>query len=287
MRNIATISSTFLIAALPLLSSAKTRFIQTNNIGGDTRIALHLAEGEDIVSTASGVPQVHMRLDTLSELVTVPKGNIKVEVYRTTDDEELVAVFNYPVKRSQDHLDIRMNLPEFQNQSENFDFVVYDTDGNARSKFRHSFASRELITLEPKPPTVEVNDTKALTSEELDYIARKFSVAVVPTGQPTGMQKKDGVYNFQVPVRRLQGKLVQKNKLSSTTLDFDEVGTLEERVNYDNSAQGTVFLDRETGLVYVKASDTTADWSEPIEFASYQNGDTTSPGTGVDQVLQL
>ncbi len=271
------------LLAMPLSSSALTKFIQTSNVGGDTRIGLYLADGEDVVSTANGVPQVHMRLDTLNELVTIPKGNIKVEVYRSTDDvNELVAVFNYPVKRGQETLDIRMNLPEFQNQSENFDFVVYDTAGNPRSKFRHSFASRELITLEPKPPVVEMVDEQTLAPEALEYIAKKFSVSMVPVGQPTGMQKKDGVYSFQVPARRLQGTLKQKNKIYNTSLDFDEVGTLANRDEFDNAAKGTVYLDKDSGLVYVKASDTAADWSDPIEFASYQesNGNTTSPGTG-------
>lgn len=275
--------SLIVLLSMQLSVLAATKYIQTNNIGGDSRIGLFLVDGDDVVSTASGVPQVRMRLNTLTELVTIPKGNIKVEVYRSTDDaNELVAVFNYPVKRSQSSLDIRMNLPEFQNQSENFDFVVYDTDGNARSKFRHSFASRELITLQPKPPSLDITDEKAMTSEELDYIAKKFSVAMVPVGQPTGMQKRDGVYNFQVPARRLSGKLLQKNKTFNTTLDFDEVGTLAERNGYDEAAKGTVFLDRVTGLVYVKASDTKGDWTSPIEFTSKQdsNGATSNSSTG-------
>ncbi len=276
-----------LISALTLSSEAATRFINTNNIGGDTNISLFLADGDDVVSTSRGVPQVRMRLDT-SKLVTVAKGNIKVEVYRSTDEtDELVATFSYPVRLNQTQLDLRMNLPEFKNQSENFDFVVYDTDGNPRSKFRHSFASKELITLEPKPPMLDLVDEKLLSEDELQYIAKKFAISVVPSGQPTGMQKQDGVYNFQVPVRKLSGKLVQKNNITSNALDFDEIGTLSQRDNFDTAPKGTVFLDKETGLIYVKASDADGDWADPIQFTSAQvsngdagsgtNGDTTTP----------
>ncbi len=272
---------------MPLMASAKTRFVTTNNIGGDSSIGLLLADGDDVVTTSRGVPQVRMRLET-SKLVTIPKGNIRVEVYRSTNDEnELVAVFNYPVKQGQAAINLRMNLPEFESQSENFDFIVYDTDGNPRSKFRHSFASKELITFKPKPPTVDVLDEEILSTDELQYIAKKFAIAVVPAGQPAGMQKQDGIYNFQVPLRKSSGKLIQRNKIISNSLDFDEVGSLSDRDNFDAAAKGTVFLDKDTGLVYVKASDADADWADPIEFTSGQvsngdtgsgtNGDTTTP----------
>ncbi len=267
---------------------AQIRFVRTNALGGDTRIGLFLAEGDEVVSTASGVPQVRMRLDILPDMVTVSKGNIKIEVYRSTDEApELVASFNYPVKQGQDHIDLRMNLPEFKNQSENFDFIVYDTEGNPRSKFRNSFASKELITFKPKPPSLELSDDKLLDEQELEYIAKKFAISMVPAGQPVGMQKQDGVYNLQVPFRKSSGKLTQRNKIVNKILDFDEVGTLEERDNHDAAPKGTVFLDKDTGLIYIKSSDASGDWSSPIEFASKQgsNGDDATSGGGATTII--
>jgi hypothetical protein len=47
---------------------------------------------------------------------------------------------------------------------------------------------------------------------------------------------------------------------------IDASGLLSERSQYDNAAKNFAFLATDTGNVYIKQSDSSGDWSEPIPF---------------------
>ncbi len=47
----------------------------------------------------------------------------------------------------------------------------------------------------------------------------------------------------------------------------DAIGTLSERAAYNDSPKGFAFLDYETGIMYHKVSDLTANWSDGISMS--------------------
>ncbi|QEQ94893.1 hypothetical protein pEaSNUABM56_00094 [Erwinia phage pEa_SNUABM_56] len=62
--------------------------------------------------------------------------------------------------------------------------------------------------------------------------------------------------------------------LQGSSFTVNATGTTAERDNYDTEAKGFAFLDTTTGLLYIKNSATSADWSDGIPF----KGDAGTPG---------
>lgn len=60
----------------------------------------------------------------------------------------------------------------------------------------------------------------------------------------------------------IQGKQGERGE----AFKIDAAGTLAERSQYDTEAKNFSFLATDTGNVYIKASDTSGDWSDPIPF---------------------
>lgn len=49
-------------------------------------------------------------------------------------------------------------------------------------------------------------------------------------------------------------------------MDIDATGLSSDLSQYDTEAKGFAFLATDTGMVYIKASDTEGDWSDPVGF---------------------
>lgn len=58
--------------------------------------------------------------------------------------------------------------------------------------------------------------------------------------------------------------------LQGSSFTVNESGVTAERAQYDDEAKGFAFLDTTTGLLYIKNSATTADWSDGIPFKGEQ-----------------
>lgn len=68
------------------------------------------------------------------------------------------------------------------------------------------------------------------------------------------------VFNIQLEIP--QGKQGKRGE----AFKFDATGTLEERTQYDAETKDFAYLATDDGCVYIKQSDTSGDWSEPIPF---------------------
>ena len=51
---------------------------------------------------------------------------------------------------------------------------------------------------------------------------------------------------------------------------FDAIGNLADKEQYNDAAKGFAFLDTENGNIYIKNSETSADWTAPIPFRGEQ-----------------
>lgn len=65
-------------------------------------------------------------------------------------------------------------------------------------------------------------------------------------------------------------------------MKIDATGTAAELTQYDSEAKGFSFLATDTGMVYIKNSDTEGDWSEPVGFQGPAGKDGVTPERGVD-----
>lgn len=63
---------------------------------------------------------------------------------------------------------------------------------------------------------------------------------------------------------------------------FDAMGTLAGRDSYNDEAMGFAYLDTENGNIYIKNSDTSADWTDPIPF----RGEAGADGVSITSVEQ-
>lgn len=65
-------------------------------------------------------------------------------------------------------------------------------------------------------------------------------------------------------------------------MKIDATGTTDEITQYDTEAKGFSFLATDTGMVYIKNSDTSGDWSDPVGFQGPAGKDGETPERGVD-----
>ena len=68
-----------------------------------------------------------------------------------------------------------------------------------------------------------------------------------------------------VPVTGPRGEKGEKGD-KGDPMKIDATGTAAELAQYDAEAKGFSFLATDTGKVYIKNSDTSGDWSEPVGF---------------------
>ena len=100
-----------------------------------------------------------------------------------------------------------------------------------------------------------------------DGKAATITVGTVITGNPGTDAKVENVGTandaiFRITIPR------------GSAFTIDATGTLAERASYNTTAKGFSYLCLDDGCVYIKNSDTSADWSDPIPF----KGDPGTPG---------
>lgn len=106
------------------------------------------------------------------------------------------------------------------------------------------------------------------------------SVVSVPYGYPAkatvDASGPDTAKVFNIQLEIPQGKQGEKGDRGAA-FKIDATGTLAERAQYDNQPKDFSFLATDDGNVYVKVSDTSGDWSDPIPFKG-DKGDTGKTG---------
>ena len=68
-------------------------------------------------------------------------------------------------------------------------------------------------------------------------------------------------------------------------MKIDAVGSSSERSLYDGEMKGFAFLASDTGMVSIKRTDTSGDWSDPVGFqgpAGKDGKDGYTPVRGTD-----
>lgn len=96
----------------------------------------------------------------------------------------------------------------------------------------------------------------------------------VPVSGETGPQGPQGIQGETGP----RGETGPKGD----PMKIDATGTTAELAQYDAEPKGFSFLATDTGMVYIKNSDTSGDWSEPVGFQGPPGKDGDTPERGVD-----
>jgi hypothetical protein len=89
---------------------------------------------------------------------------------------------------------------------------------------------------------------------------------VVTVTLSDGTQKTFNVWNGAKGDQGIQGE----KGATGEAFKFDALGTLSEKDNYNDEPEGFAFLDTENGNIYIKNSETSADWTAPIPFRGEQ-----------------
>jgi hypothetical protein len=124
----------------------------------------------------------------------------------------------------------------------------------------------ESLTFDSLTPE-QKEEIKGNTGEKGEQgLAATIRIGSVETGAPgsdvlvtnTG-SLTDAILNFTIP--------------RGSAYNITYTGTASQLAEYDNAPKGVSFLASDTGYVYIKNSDNTGDWSDPIPFKG-DKGDT-------------
>lgn len=264
LRKISLISLSGCMALV--LAPAYAKFIETNKLEGIGNIGLQLNENDQVVSLKSngGRPIVNMMLNSVQELVKGESRFVKIEVFKTTgDDKEFVGAFNYNMNARHSQRMVRVPLPKFLNQSENYEFHVYDTQGLLKGKFMYSFSAAELVVPQPEEDALDPELDTSLSDAALESIMRNLSVRTVSSAKLAGIEKDGDRYVLNIPDGQRASGVIKGKKISA--LQINAFGTLQERTQYDDEKRGFVFLDNEKQEAYIKGKEP-GSWSNPIPF---------------------
>ncbi len=126
-------------------------------------------------------------------------------------------------------------------------------------------------------PESVVSDPAYLTSAEVRAIiageAHVEALKTAPVINESGFWQV-GELDTGIPARGPQGEKGEKGDRGiqgekgerGAGFEINASGLLSERSQYDNENQNFSFLATDTGNVYIKASDTSGDWSDPVPF---------------------
>ena len=141
-----------------------------------------------------------------------------------------------------------------------------DTPQDLPSVYLTAGAVKALIVEEARANTPRISDGKT-------WVVAGVDTGISVTGQ-TGPQGIQGVPGETGP----QGETGPKGD----PMKIDATGTTDELAQYDTEAKGFSFLATDTGMVYIKNSDTSGDWSDPVGFQGPAGKDGVTPERGVD-----
>lgn len=170
------------------------------------------------------------------------------------------------------------------------ELVGFDTDGQAVFILQiEPWTVKNRITSAGSPTVIEpdyvtTGEVRGLIAGQVKELTPKIDtdgtwiIDGVDTGLPSrgepGPQGIQGVPGETGP----QGETGPKGD----PMKIDATGTTDELAQYDTEAKGFSFLATDTGKVYIKNSDTSGDWSDPVGFQGPAGKDGVTPERGVD-----
>jgi hypothetical protein len=250
------------------------KFVATNKLQAIGNVELQLNDADQIVSleTNGGRPIVSMNINNVPELLTGRNNYMKIEVFKVIDGAlNFVGSFTYALSSKKPSKVITIPLPEFINQSETYQFHVYDTNGNLNSKFSYSFSADDLVK-----EVIKVNGLNpdgmdpSVTDDLVQTVLRNISVRSVSSAKIPSIEKYGESFVLNIP-DGLRASGATKTNVTSV-LKVNAFGKMNERTKYDNAKQGFVYLDNDTKQAYIKGKGVGL-WSNPIPF-------TNTPGSG-------
>lgn len=137
---------------------------------------------------------------------------------------------------------------------------------------------------EVKPDYVTTGEVRGLIAGQVKELTPKISesgtwvVDGVDTGLPS--RGEQGIQGIQ-GIEGKEGKQGEKGE-KGDPMKIDATGTTAELSQYDAEPKGFSFLATDTGMVYIKDSDTSGDWSDPVGFQGPAGSDGYTPVRGTD-----
>jgi hypothetical protein len=250
------------------------KFVATNKVEAIGNVELQLNDADQIVSleTNGGRPIISMNINNVPELLTGRNNYMNIEVFKVIDGAlNFVGSFTYTLNSKKPSKVITIPLPEFINQSETYQFHVYDTNGNLNSKFSYSFSADDLV----KDVTNIIGLTRQgmdpnVTDDLVQTVLRNITVRSIGSAKIPSIEKYGESFVMNIP-DGLRASGATKTNVASV-LKVNAFGKMNERTKYDNAKQGFVYLDNDTKQAYIKGKGVGL-WSNPIPF-------TNTPGSG-------
>ena len=185
-------------------------------------------------------------------------------------------------------------------QVKGLELLFYKTNSDAtQEKIKRFLCETFIITgtlgnigyeSEPPEPVVNMIESSVLTAvnenkPEIDSESGNWFVGQTDTGIHATMELSIGtVSSGESPSATITGEypnktlnLVLEKGERGEAFKFDATGTLSELSNYDAELKDFAFLATDTGNIYIKISDTSGDWSDPIPFKGDKGDDGLTP----------
>ena len=185
-------------------------------------------------------------------------------------------------------------------QVKGLELLFYKTNSDAtQEKIKRFLCETFIITgtlgnigyeSEPPEPVVNMIESAVLTAvnenkPEIDSESGNWFVGQTDTGVHATMNLAIGtVSSGESPSATITGdypnktlNLVLEKGERGEAFKFDATGPLSELSNYDNELKDFAFLATDTGNIYIKVSDTSGDWSDPIPFKGDKGDDGLTP----------
>jgi hypothetical protein len=143
----------------------------------------------------------------------------------------------------------------------------YDSNGNTAFVLQiENFSVRNRLTATGAPTELESDywteaQVRAFAAAEIDRAVKLQALKMLPEISVNDTWIINGVDTG----KSTNGKKGDKGDRGAA-FKIDATGTLAERTQYDAETKDFAYLATDNGNVYIKASDTSGDWSDPIPF---------------------
>jgi len=179
------------------------RFISTTKLQSIGKLDLLLDDVDQVVYPAlySSRPIVSMNLKNIKELNNTKSTSFKIEVFKTIDESIVfVGSFNYILNPKSSSKLISIPLPEFYNQSETYQFHVYDTSNILHSKFSYSFFADQIINNPPaKEGLIPEGLDSNISNKAIETILRNITINTLPNTTIPSIEKNRNSYLLNIP----------------------------------------------------------------------------------------
>jgi hypothetical protein len=251
-----------------------SKFISTIKIESSGNIDLLLDDKDQIISfiNTSSPPIVSFNLKNTKELINGKNSTINIEVFKIIDDRlNFVGSFKYILNPKTNSQIISIPLPDFLNQSETFQFHIFDSSNILHSKFSYDFYADQII----KHPEVKLG----LIPEGLDSnvdnsfietVLRKISFNSFENKIP-GIELNNNSYIINLPnssKSSSNSNNLNNPSLQRTTRDFTNRLNLlrNELSKLSLDIQNTKSSQQDINKVFDKLSNTVNNLSNQFNF---------------------